>query len=118
MWPLYISPVLYMTAVLVSIMLVHVIMQGTIIALPFFAFFRSSGNWEEADLFRPERFLEKDAEVARRVGGAKELSPESYEPADKATGQNINTLFDSELRDRYHNLANPHSRDNALQIIT
>jgi hypothetical protein len=71
------------------------------IGFPMFAFLRSSANWEEADLFWPERFLEKDAEISRKVGGTDELSAKPNDFTDKATGHITSTLSNSEL-DRYH----------------
>jgi hypothetical protein len=87
---------------------IHLPLQGTIIGIPFFAFLRSSANWEEAGEFRPERFLEKDAEIARKTSGAGETSKPG-DPADQ-TGRHIaKALSDADL-DRYESRTLPLSK--------
>jgi hypothetical protein len=84
-------------------------MQGTIIGIPFFAFLRSSANWEEAGEFRPERFLEKDAEIARKTCREDELTIKPSDPADQTGRQMAKALSDADL-DRYESLTLPPSQ--------
>eukprot|EP00884_Botryococcus_braunii_P001263 jgi/Botrbrau1/11137/Bobra.331_1s0007.1 len=41
--------------------------KGTIMWIPLFPFMRSRANWEGADVFCPERFLQEGAEVALQI---------------------------------------------------
>jgi cytochrome P450 len=78
-----------------------VVVQGAVIVLPLFAFMRSSANWEQTDAFIPERFLEKNAETARKLGPDSRVAPfRTQDPAGDADAQEAGTNLDAAMADR------------------
>jgi hypothetical protein len=60
------------------------LLQGAVVLMPLFSFMRFSRNWEKGSDFIPERFLDKDAEIARKLqhSGASTL-PATQPPGDE-----------------------------------